>query len=159
MINLLIILGFAGLNKPYRAPVYQTYGECLQGLYRQGLLGFYKGNACRCAHVLGYDVFRIRINQMLDTDEAILKRNSFWKDLIAATAASLLLHPLHYAEARLVLNNRLPNFSAYKSAFTLASSSVGSTSIKDVFRGVTIHFPRSFILAFSGFNYSSSASL
>ena len=96
---------------------------------------------------------------MLDTDDAILKRNSFLKDLFAATAASMLLHPLHYAEARLVLNNRLPNFSAYKSIFTLATSSASTTSIKDIFRGVTIHFPRSVILAFSGFNYSSSASL
>ena len=96
---------------------------------------------------------------MLDTDDAILKRNSFWKDHVAATTASVLLHPLHYAEARLVLNNRLPNFSAYKSAFTLATSSVSATSIKDIFRGVTIHFPRSVILAFSGFNYSSSATL
>ena len=63
----------------------------------------------------------------MDTDEVILKRNSFFKDLVAATAASLLLHPLHFAEARLVLNNRLPNFSAYKSLFSMAISTTNVT--------------------------------
>jgi len=28
--------------------------ECIQGLYRQGILGFYKGNGVRCAHVFLY---------------------------------------------------------------------------------------------------------
>ena len=26
--------GQVGLNKPYRAPIYQTYKECVTGLYR-----------------------------------------------------------------------------------------------------------------------------
>lgn len=39
--------GQVGLNRPYRAPVYRTYWECIQGLYKQGLLGFYKGNSLR----------------------------------------------------------------------------------------------------------------
>ena len=46
--------GQVGLNKPYRAPVYRNYMECIQGLYKQGLLGFYKGNGVRCAHIFLY---------------------------------------------------------------------------------------------------------
>ena len=109
---------------------------------------------CRCAHVLCYDVFRNKLRFQLDTDEVIFKRDSFFKDLIAATGASLILHPVHFAEARLVLNNRLPNFSAYKSLYSMAIS-----SMDQITRGASVHFPRSFILAFSGFNYFSSANL
>ena len=50
--------GQVGLNQPFRAPVYQTYSECIRGLYRQGILGFYKGNACRLAHIYLYKVHR-----------------------------------------------------------------------------------------------------
>ena len=46
--------GQVGLNQVYRAPIYQTYGECIQGLYRQGILGFYKGNGWRLFHVFAY---------------------------------------------------------------------------------------------------------
>ena len=95
----------------------------------------------------------------MDTGEVIFTRNSFFKDFIAATAASLLLHPLHFAEARLVLNNRLPNFSAYKSLFSLITSATNFVGSTQAFRGASIHLPRSFILAFSGFNYFSSVSL
>ena len=54
----------------------------------------------------------------------------------------------------MVLNNRLPNFSAYKSLYSL-----GMTSMEQATRGASVHVPRSFILAFSGFNYFSSANL
>lgn len=37
---------------PYRAPVYRTYFEAIQGLYKQGLGGFYKGNGVRCLHIV-----------------------------------------------------------------------------------------------------------
>jgi Mitochondrial carrier protein len=50
--------GQVGLNKPYRAPVYRNYLECIQGLYRQGILGFYKGNGARCAHIFLYQILR-----------------------------------------------------------------------------------------------------
>lgn len=150
-----------GLNKPYRAPVYQTYGECVRGLYRQGILGFYKGNACRCVHLLAYDLIRHRLMYAMDTDDtALFKRHSFFTDMTAACAASLFLHPLHFAEARLVLSNRLPNFSAYKSLYSMAVSSVSFSGAGAPFtRGASVHLPRSFIIAFSGFNYFSSVNL
>jgi hypothetical protein len=42
--------GQVGHNKPFRAPVYRTYYECISGLYKQGILGFYKGNGLRLAY-------------------------------------------------------------------------------------------------------------
>ena len=45
---------------------------------------------------------------MVDTDETIFKKNSFAKDFMASFVCSLYLHPFHVAEARYILNNRLP---------------------------------------------------
>ena len=56
--DLAVASGQVGFNKPYRAPIYLTYGECIRGLYKQGLLGFYKGNGCRVLHVYLYESFR-----------------------------------------------------------------------------------------------------
>lgn len=42
--------GQVGLNKPFRAPVYRSYWECIRGLHKQGILGFYKGNGLRLTH-------------------------------------------------------------------------------------------------------------
>jgi hypothetical protein len=84
--------------------------ECIQGLYRQGILGFYKGNGVRCAHVFLYQVFRNDVQFYFDFGDNIFRRNSFFRDFAAASIAGVFLHPLHLAEARLVLQNRLPNF-------------------------------------------------
>ena len=46
----------------------------------------------------------------LDFGDNIFKRNSVLRDFVAASVAGIFLHPLHLAEARLVLQNRLPNF-------------------------------------------------
>jgi hypothetical protein len=36
---------------PFRPPVYRNYFEAFQGIYKQGLSGFYKGNGIRCMHI------------------------------------------------------------------------------------------------------------
>jgi hypothetical protein len=136
--------GQVGLNKPYRAPIYRNYLECIQGLYKQGLLGFYKGNGVRCAHVLLYQAFRNDMQRQLDWGNNIFKRNSFWRDFAAASLAGIFLHPLHLVEARLVLQNRIPNFSTYKSIWSLFMS-----SYREMLKGVTAHIPRSFLISLS----------
>jgi hypothetical protein len=42
----------AAINLPFKAPVYRSYWECFQGIYRQGFTGFYKGNGVRSLHIL-----------------------------------------------------------------------------------------------------------
>jgi len=124
MNELSIMAGQVGLNKPYRAPIYQTYWECMQGLYRQGILGFYKGNLMRLSHIAIYGQWRDILIYYAYRDKNILtSRSNFFVDLAAATFASICLHPFHYAESRMVLNNRLPNFGSYKSLFSLLISS------------------------------------
>jgi Mitochondrial carrier protein len=100
----------------------------------------------------------------LDFGNNIFKRNSFLRDFAAASVAGIFLHPLHFAEARLVLQNRLPNFQSYKSLWTMFMS-----SYKEMYKGITAHIPRSFLLSLSkritdnidlaGFNYFSSVNI
>ena len=67
------------------------------------MLGFYKGNGVRIAHVFLYQIIRNHTSYQLDWGQNIFKRNSFVRDFASATVASVFLHPLHFAEARLIL--------------------------------------------------------
>jgi len=84
------------------------------------------------------------VQYYLDFGDNIFKRNSFVRDFVAASVAGIFLHPLHLAEARLVLQNRLPNFQTYKSLWTMFM-----ISYKEMSKGITAHIPRSFLLALS----------
>ena len=55
------------------------------------------------AHVVLYEHIRNGFMYKMDYGEKVFHRNSFARDFIAACAASMLLHPLHFAEARYVL--------------------------------------------------------
>ncbi|CDW86920.1 UNKNOWN [Stylonychia lemnae] len=146
--------GQVGLNKPYRAPVYRTYWECIQGLSKQGILGFYKGNGLRMTHIFLYAAMRNHISYSLDFGDDIFRKNSFWRDFLAATTASLLLHPLHLIEARFILQNRLPNFQSYRSTYMFIIR-----NYTEILKGITAHIPRNFLLAMTGFNYFSSVNI
>lgn len=110
---------------------------------------------CRLTHIFAYGYFRNNMVYYMNRDQNVLtSRSNFFVDLSAATLASLCLHPFHFAESRMVLNNRLPNFGAYKSIYTLVMSSRDPAILS---RGMSIHIPVNFILAFTGFNYFSSS--
>jgi hypothetical protein len=91
-----------------------------------------------------YSILRNDIQYHFDFGNDIFKRNSFFRDFVAATVASAILHPVHFAEARMVLQNRLPNFTAYKSLWSLMMS-----SYRESYKGITAHIPRNFLLAMS----------
>jgi len=40
------------LWRPFRPASYNSYGECMRALYRQGTFSFYKGNLVRSTHIL-----------------------------------------------------------------------------------------------------------
>lgn len=102
--DLVKMSGQVGLNKPYRAPIYRTYYECIKGLYNQGVFAFYKGNGLRLAH--GY-LYLTLMNQMhndyLDGDDVMESTPNYGKTLCAGLFASVSLHFLHLAETRYVL--------------------------------------------------------
>jgi hypothetical protein len=84
----------------------------------------------------------------VDGNDHVYTRSNFFVDYGAAVLASFILHPLHFFEARWVLNNRLPNFQAYKSTITMFHEEKNQIP-----RGMTAYLPRNLILAMTGYNY------
>ena len=140
--DLVKMSGQVGLNKPYRAPIYRTYYECVKGLYNQGVFAFYKGNGLRLAH--GY-LYLTLMNQIhtdyLDGDDVMESSPSYGKTLCAGLFASASLHFLHLAEARYVLQNRLPNFQTYPSIFNMVRDSVTRANKREMFQGMPGYIP------------------
>eukprot|EP00347_Sterkiella_histriomuscorum_P014589 403360307 len=146
--------GQVGLNQPYRAPIYRSYWECIQGLSKQGVLGFYKGNGMRVLHIAMYSVIRTNMQMNFDFGDEIFRKDSFLRDFAAATIASLLLHPIHFLEARYILQNRLPNFKVYSGIHQMIYQNYA-----EIPKGITAHIPRSFLLSLTGFNYFTSVNI
>lgn len=70
--ELMAASGMVGLNKPFRAPVYRTYWECIKGLHNQGILGFYKGNGLRLVHLWMFQYLSTQIHHdYLDGDDVM----------------------------------------------------------------------------------------
>jgi len=67
------------------------------------------------------------------------------KELILSCAVDFMLHPLHLAEGRMILQNRKANFATYSSLLD-----VFKTSYKEMGRGLLMHFPRNVCIALSG---------
>jgi len=57
----------ASINFPFKAPVYRSYPEALDGCYRQGLGGFYKGNGIRSLHIVLFHRLNTDFAGMMET--------------------------------------------------------------------------------------------
>lgn len=57
----------------------------------------------RVMHIFMYMHIRNNVQYHLDSGENIYRKESFIRDFIAATVASIFLHPLHLIEARYIL--------------------------------------------------------
>jgi len=96
--------GQVGHNKPFRAPIYRTYMECIQGLYKQGILGFYKGNGLRITYGYLYLTIITQMNHdYFDGPDVMAIKPSYTKTFVTSLGACTALHFLHLAEARFVL--------------------------------------------------------
>ncbi len=96
--------GQVGLNKPFRAPIYRSYYECISGLYKQGILGFYKGNGLRVLHAYLFLSYQTYINnQYIEGDDVFNQKPNYFKTLFSALSCSAILHVIHLGEARFVL--------------------------------------------------------
>lgn len=160
--DLMKLSGQVGLNKPFRAPVYRTYYECIKGLYKQGLLAFYKGNGLRLTYGYLYVTIVNNIHaEYLDGDDVMDIKPSYGKSLAAGLCACVPLHFLHLAEARFVLQNRLPNFQSYASIFNLVRDSfTRSSGIKnEMFQGMPGYIPILSLFTLMNFQFLGPTSL
>ena len=133
---------------PFRPPVYRNYFEAFQGIYKQGLSGFYKGNGIRCLHIFLFHKLNTDLTLYSEANFGdhlkALKQVPFAQEFLLSCAIDFLLHPLHLAEARFIMQNRRPNFAVYNSLphfFRLSYS--------EMFRVILLHIPRNICIALS----------
>jgi hypothetical protein len=88
--------GQVGTNRPYQAPIYKSYSECIQGLYRQGLLGFYKGNGYRQFFNLTSSLCQVEMYYMIKKNTG---HDGAMGVLVSTIAAEILFHPFHLMES------------------------------------------------------------
>jgi hypothetical protein len=127
-------------QKPYRAPIYDNYWQTIKGLYRQGILAFYKGNFYRLFTYFVVHRFKISMNWYLKDTSDFLKRFHLLREWISLTIGDMLLHPLFMLENRLILQNRLPQFQFYNNFFKFHSR-----SYSDMYKGFLGHMPKNFL--------------
>ena len=133
---------------PFRPPVYRTYFEAFQGIYKQGLSGFYKGNGIRCLHIFLFHKFNTEMTLWAESQQSefitALKKTPFAQEFLLSCAIDFALHPLHVAEARFIMQNRRPNFAVYPSLLSFFKKSAS-----EMFRGISLHIPRNVCIALS----------
>lgn len=136
--------GMPSGQKPYRAPIYDSYWDTVKALNKQGILGFYKGNAYRLVYLSGILRFKITLDWVLLEREYLQAHlGNFLRDIITLTLAEMAFHPCLVIETRYTLQNRLPQFRAYDSIMKIRSR-----SFHELFNGILIHLPKN-ILFFS----------
>ena len=146
------------MSLPWKMPVYRSYWETIQGLYKQSIRGFYKGNMIRSAHILLFHKLNADLNTHAeqtwpDTFKQV-KQVPCLKEFLLATTVDMLLQPLFLAETRFIAQNRHPNFSIYSSVLDLVRKSP-----TELYRGVTMNIPRNFFIALTGLKMSDELSL
>jgi len=140
------------MGLPFKPIVYRNYFECFNGIYSQGPLGFYKGNGVRALHALIFHRANCDLNGWSEAafPEQVkqLKQIPCAQEFLLACGINLLLHPLHLAEARLIIQNRRPHFSAYKNVSQVFTRTPG-----ELMRGIMMHIPRNVFLALSKYYF------
>lgn len=136
------LIKFSGVpegQKPYRAPVYDNYFQTIKGLYNQGILGFYKGNGWRIITSMTSQRIRISLEWFLREKYDYFNKWNFFRDWLVMSICDIALHPGFVLETRYILQNRIPQFQIYSSAFKFKSRS--SDDFFVCFHG---HIPKNF---------------
>jgi len=75
------------------------------------------------------------------------------QEFLFAASIDILLHPLHVAETRFIMQNRVRNFAVYHSLFDLFRK-----SYSELARGILTHIPRNFFVALTGLKLTDQVS-
>lgn len=83
---------------------------------------------------------------------------SYWKTYGSMMVAGAVLHLLHLAEARYVLQNRLPSFQTYPSFFNVFRDSMSKTG-GEFFNGMPGYIPIFGLIAMTNYQFLGATSL
>ena len=114
------------------------------------MAGFYKGNGIRCLHILLFHRLNTDLTLYTESNLAeqmkVLKQIPFAQEFLLSCGIDFLLHPLHVAEARFIMQNRSQNFSVYQGLGDFFKK-----SYREIFRGILYHIPRNICIALSNY--------
>jgi hypothetical protein len=130
-------------QKPYRAPIYDNYWQTIKGLYRQGILGFYKGNFVRLATIATSQRVGISLQWALKERFDFINHFQFLREWGIMSFCDVMTHLGFVLENRYVLQNRQPQFLIYKNALQFYKRSYA-----EIFRGAGGHIPKNFLFLF-----------
>ena len=149
-LNKIANLRLKTVSLPFKANSYANYMELTHSLFRQGMLSFFKGNFIRWSHMMLFHYLRINFSLRIDqyTGGNFVRNQPFIKEFIVATFADFILHPLHLAEARFILQSRHLNFWVYPSTLAFLKR-----SYSEMWKGIFLHIPRNAWMALSGVSY------
>lgn len=129
--------GMVGTNKPFRAPFYLNYRQAALALSAQGFQGFYKGNfidTLRFSSSTFPKIYVVNQDMFVNTLSFIKFFAVFAVDCIG----ELVTQPLQNARTRFILQNRIPQFSVYRSLYRFFDT-LGK---KELFQGYNVIIPK-----------------
>lgn len=97
-------------------------------------------------------------NDYLDGPDVLNIKASYWKTYGSMLVAGAVMHLVHLAEARYVLQNRLPNFQTYPSFFSLFRDSMTKTG-GEFLNGMPGYIPIFGLIALSNYQFLGATSL
>jgi hypothetical protein len=130
-------------QKPYRAPIYDNYWQTIKGLYRQGILGFYKGNFMRLVTAATSQRLSISIHWALKERFDFMNHFHILREWLVMSFCDMVCHIGFVIENRYVLQNRQPQFLIYKNIIQFYKR-----SHYEIFRAAISHFPKNFLFLF-----------
>jgi hypothetical protein len=128
--------GVVGNNRPFRAPYYKNYREAFSALSAQGYKGFFKGNfleLCRFCATSSPIIWLSYSN--------VYKESGVLKPLVIFTGSAIaecLAQPLHNMHSRFILQNRIPEFTLYRSILTC----IETLRLRGLYQGLRVVFPK-----------------
>lgn len=139
-----IISNSRTLSLPFKPTFYTNYKDCVFNLYRQGLLGFYKGNMCRLTFFTATNKLKTTLEYQYHVKFAkgndFLLKNKKLRELIFYSIADILLNPLLVIESRYSIQNRRKGFRIYNNLLEVLSK-----SWKELYLGASYSLPRNFV--------------
>jgi hypothetical protein len=97
-------------------------------------------------------------NDYMDGPDVMNVKPSYWKTVASMGVAGVVLHVVHLAEARYVLQNRLPNFQTYPSLFSLFRDSLSKTG-GEFLNGMPGIIPIFGLIALTNYQFLGATSL
>lgn len=137
--------------RPFKPNSFQSAAEAMRGTYKQGTpYAFYKGNGVRALHILLFHKLNTDLGFRAESGLGQLwqrvKETPYASELVLSCTVDFCLQPLHVAETRFILQNRLANYCAYSSL----ADYWRKTPLSEMFRGNLLHVPRNFLVALQG---------